>query len=219
MKTKSITERPSDHSGLKDLRRITFARPARWAPLDSMYARYLLNSRNSSMEGLKVMILQLGFSRLSNSAASMMAGMASTEKRTRSSVMNYYTVKVGDHFSQMACKLPAACLLVTYQFLLPSYCSLISLQTAVGERNKKLPLILPLLFLPTSLHTCTGTHAQMHEVQDGSLIPVQDTHNHLEMSRSVSCITIMPLSTTTACIIFYAPTELMDLCNSKQVWP
>lgn len=105
MKIKSIIERPSDHSGLKDLRRITFARPARWAPLDSMYARYLLNSRNSSMEGLKVMILQLGFRRLSASATSMVAGVVSAERKTWSSTMNYYRVKASDHFSQMACKL------------------------------------------------------------------------------------------------------------------
>lgn len=92
---------------LKDVRIITFARPARWAPLDSMYARYLLNSRNSSMEGLKVMILQLGFKGLSTSATSMMAGAVSAEEMMQSSALNYYCVlKVGGHFSQITCKHP-----------------------------------------------------------------------------------------------------------------
>lgn len=39
----------------------TLARPARWAPWDSIYTRYWLKSLNSSMVGLKVMILQAGF--------------------------------------------------------------------------------------------------------------------------------------------------------------
>lgn len=49
----------------------TFATPALWAPCDSMYAKYLLKSLNSSIEGLNVMILQLGFGGLSEMTASI----------------------------------------------------------------------------------------------------------------------------------------------------
>ena len=152
MKIKSITERPRYHSDLKDLRRITFARPARWAPLDSMYARYLLNSRNSSMEGLKVMILQLGFRRLSASATSMVAGVFSAERRTWSSAMNYYRVKIGDHFSQMACKLIQQH--IFYLFTIPStiLLSLISFWTAGGGGGGGWGgWILPLVIRPLKL--------------------------------------------------------------------
>lgn len=58
----------------------------------------------------------------------------------------------------------------------------LSLDCCGGGETKKMPLLLPLLFLPTSLHTYTGTHAQIHELQDGSLTPVQDTQNHLDQS-------------------------------------
>lgn len=60
------------------LQMFTFATPALWAPWDSMCAKYLLNSLNSSIEGLKVMILQLEFGGLSEITAAILVQFQSS---------------------------------------------------------------------------------------------------------------------------------------------
>lgn len=75
------------------LRNPTFARPARWAPWDSMYTRYWLKSRNSSIVGRNVMIFREGLPGVVPPVPAMLTLLLFTVWKETSQIFMCYTGK------------------------------------------------------------------------------------------------------------------------------